>query len=257
MAETSFQRFINQEIPRRISTDVPISGNLPSGKFLRTTGIGLNVEIIDSVPGSPIINIEQTAHDFSVMTPIYYDGNRWQKARANKSFTLATHIVIATIDANNFQTAMIGRYTITDHGLVPGEYYYTSADYEGQLTPNEPDDFSNPIVFVESSNIVHILPYRPSISTPTVKTTTVSELFKQIIVVDSDLRLSRTIQLNYNHVEDTESVTLNGLLLEKNEDYIIQNNAQNDTMEELVFKLDVILTDGDRIVIKATYESVV
>lgn len=45
---SAFEKFVNTELPKRISTDIPGSGNLPPGKVLRTTGIGLGVEAIDA-----------------------------------------------------------------------------------------------------------------------------------------------------------------------------------------------------------------
>lgn len=44
---TPFENFVNKELPKRISTDIPDSGNLPAGKVLVTTGLGLGVELRD------------------------------------------------------------------------------------------------------------------------------------------------------------------------------------------------------------------
>lgn len=44
---TLFENFVNKELPKRISTEIPADGNLPAGKFLKTTGIGLSVEASD------------------------------------------------------------------------------------------------------------------------------------------------------------------------------------------------------------------
>jgi hypothetical protein len=44
---TLFENFVNKELPKRVSTDIPPDGNLPAGKFLKTTGIGLGVEPSD------------------------------------------------------------------------------------------------------------------------------------------------------------------------------------------------------------------
>jgi len=54
-AATQFEEFVNTELPKRISTDVPPSGNLSDSKYLRTTGIGLGVEVVDAPSGGEII----------------------------------------------------------------------------------------------------------------------------------------------------------------------------------------------------------
>lgn len=45
----AFEDFVNKELPKRIATDEDGggTGNLPVGKLLRTTGIGLLVETVD------------------------------------------------------------------------------------------------------------------------------------------------------------------------------------------------------------------
>jgi len=46
-----FMKFVNSELPKRISiNNMPASGNLPAGKLLKTTGVGLNVELYDDNP---------------------------------------------------------------------------------------------------------------------------------------------------------------------------------------------------------------
>ncbi len=42
-----FESFVNAELPRRVSIEIPASGNLTPGKLLKTTGIGLQVEETD------------------------------------------------------------------------------------------------------------------------------------------------------------------------------------------------------------------
>lgn len=44
---SSFEIFVNAEIPKRIYTEVPSEGNLEPDKLLLTTGIGLGVKLID------------------------------------------------------------------------------------------------------------------------------------------------------------------------------------------------------------------
>ena len=40
---TPFEDFVNAELPTKISTTIPPSGNLPPGQVLQTTGVGLGV----------------------------------------------------------------------------------------------------------------------------------------------------------------------------------------------------------------------
>lgn len=51
---TPFQQFVNRELPKRIFIDqIPVTGNLPKGKILKTSGVGLGVEITDDDPLKP------------------------------------------------------------------------------------------------------------------------------------------------------------------------------------------------------------
>ncbi len=109
--------------------------------------------------------VTQSLHGMSVLNPVYHDGTEWIKAVASSAETLGTHVVVEVIDGDNFKISMLGKFEIAAHGLTPNEYYYTDALIAGALTSTEPGTFSNPLVFVESSSTVHILPYRPSITT--------------------------------------------------------------------------------------------
>ena len=61
---TPFEDYVNTELPQRIKADIPISGNLPAGNFMRTTGVGMKTEPIESAkitvsataPSSPSVN---------------------------------------------------------------------------------------------------------------------------------------------------------------------------------------------------------
>jgi hypothetical protein len=43
---TQFEEFVNAELPKRISIDVPSDGNLNAGLLLQTTGVGLGVQLV-------------------------------------------------------------------------------------------------------------------------------------------------------------------------------------------------------------------
>jgi len=46
---TSFEGFVNSELPKRPSIPVPAGGNLPAGKKILTTGVGMGLEAVDNV----------------------------------------------------------------------------------------------------------------------------------------------------------------------------------------------------------------
>ena len=48
---TPFQDFVNAELPKRVSCEEAVGGNLPAAKRLRTTGLGLQVELVDEIGG--------------------------------------------------------------------------------------------------------------------------------------------------------------------------------------------------------------
>ncbi len=255
MSWTAFERFVNSELPRRISTDVPVSGNLPAGKFLQTTGIGLNVKIIDQIEGESVVEITQNNHGLNTLMPIYYDGTKWSPAIANSSETLATHVVIRVINENTFKMAMVGRYEMANHGLVPGEYYFTSHLYAGVLSRNEAPIYSNPIVFVESDSIVHILPYRPSITTQAENLESIKEeYFTQIFHVTNSIVTHRILKLSDTPIANSEIVKLNGLALDAIEDYNIIDDKIILSNELEIYPDDKISFKAKKLVIPVIVE---
>lgn len=124
-----------------------------------------DVTEIDEVAKAVEFPVNQSTHGFLVTNSIRYDfgTTSWVKAIANSDSNLGTHIVTEVVDGNNFKCSAVGRYTITGHGLTPGQYYFTSSTTPGALTNTEPE-LSNPMIYVESANVVHILPFRPSYS---------------------------------------------------------------------------------------------
>lgn len=122
---------------------------------------------VDNAIASSNIGIEfivtQVSHGFTALTPIFYDGTIWQKAQANSGQTLATHIVSKIDSANQFHAVNFGKITVTSHGLTAGEFYYVSESVLGGLTITEPTTgYSNPVLFVQDSSVIHALVYRPS-----------------------------------------------------------------------------------------------
>ena len=105
--------------------------------------------------------ITQNSHGFVVKDAVYHNGSTWAKAQANSTSTLALGIVTEKT-TNTFVVAQSGRFELSSHGITPvGEWFYLSASSAGGLTATEPA-ISQPIVYVESANVIHIFPYRPT-----------------------------------------------------------------------------------------------
>lgn len=114
--------------------------------------------------------ITQAAHGFTVLQALYNDGVSWKLAQADNSDTLGSHVVVEVIDVNTFVISQVGRFNITGHGLVLGDFYFVSDTTPGLLSPTEATNFSNPLLLVEDANNVIILPYRPSFIDNTIVT---------------------------------------------------------------------------------------
>ena len=105
----------------------------------------------------------QTAHGFTLFTPIYHDGTIWQKAQANTPNTLATYVV-TDFSTNAFTATKFGVIEAPAHGLTVGEFYYVSGATAGAITITEPlFGYSNPVLYVQDTTNVHMMCYRPSL----------------------------------------------------------------------------------------------
>jgi len=152
------------------SPDSPSNGSDNEVNLILPSTIGNNGEILTTdgtgamfwAPGGGTVQFEiSQAIVLDLLDSVYYDGNDWQPAQANSADTLGTHIV--TSASHPFYTlTQAGRITIAGHGLTVGQYYFTDSKVAGTLTSTEPSTYSNPLVFVETENIIHILPFRPS-----------------------------------------------------------------------------------------------
>jgi hypothetical protein len=91
--------------------------------------------------------IAQTAHGLSVGMPITLSGTTWIAADRDAAATVATALVSAVADANNFSLVYCGPVTLTtgqwdsrtgdSGGLTAGEYYWLSST-AGGLTKTAP-----------------------------------------------------------------------------------------------------------------------
>jgi hypothetical protein len=102
--------------------------------------------------------------------PVYWNNGTgiWTDARADANATLATHIIVQVFDTDNFLVSKVGRYTDPlGHGLITGEYYFTSLTTPGALdnTLTTGQVYVNPMIFVEDANTYHVLGWRANEST--------------------------------------------------------------------------------------------
>ena len=108
------------------------------------------------------LDVTQTSHGFTVPTAVYDNGSGWVAAQADNADTMATHVVIEVVDANTFKVSNSGRADIGAHGLTVGQYYFTSDNVAGGVTPIEPEDYSNPLFRVASATEIDLVPWRPT-----------------------------------------------------------------------------------------------
>jgi hypothetical protein len=123
-------------------------------------------EDIQSTPQTETtVTVPQDGHGFAALDVIYHNGTDWLKAQADDEDTLGLYVVVEVINTDKFKAAMIGKHTVSGHGLTVGNYYFTSATTAGELEINDPtltDDtsFSNPMIFVEDADTIHVVNYR-------------------------------------------------------------------------------------------------
>jgi hypothetical protein len=127
-------------------------------KWVYSNGTGVEKEFGGSATSSSF-DIVIPDHTFSVLNVVRYDTSTssWVLAKADDPSTIGTHLVIAII-GDIITLSNIGRIDIASHGLTIGQYYFLSDETAGLLTLTEPD-ISNPIVFVENENTIHVLSY--------------------------------------------------------------------------------------------------
>lgn len=149
-----------------ISTDtLTVTRNI-EGTSARTVIIGdqiamtITADVFAKSMQALWFTVSQASHGFTALDAIYNTGSAWAEAQSNSANTIGTHIVGRVIDTNTFIAVSSGRIEVASHGLTPGAYYFVSDATPGALTTTEPSTYSNPILFVESSSVVHILPYR-------------------------------------------------------------------------------------------------
>ena len=154
---------------RKFSAGAPTTSDIVEGKIAINTAdkklyVRDNANAIIEIGGSAggsTSEITQSSHGLAVKDAIRHTGSAWAKAQANDAATLALGIVTEVADSNTFTVAQSGRFTLSSHGLTVGQWYYLSSSSAGGLVTTEPD-ISQPIVYVESANVIFVYPYRPT-----------------------------------------------------------------------------------------------
>ena len=154
---------------RKFSAGAPTTSDIVEGEIAINTAdkklyVRDNANAIIEIGGSAggsTSEITQSSHGLAVKDAIRHTGSAWAKAQANDAATLALGIVTEVADSNTFTVAQSGRFTLSSHGLTVGQWYYLSSSSAGGLVTTEPD-ISQPIVYVESANVIFVYPYRPT-----------------------------------------------------------------------------------------------
>lgn len=190
-----------------------------------TANMAANKSYVDSAVTAPLISVTQSAHGFAVKDVIRHNGTSWTKAQGN-TITNATDVwvVITVPDSNNFTALKQGRVTIASHGLTAGSLYYLSSSSAGAITttkpvgdPSTPLGFFLPVIYVESSSVIHVLgtPYpeiNPLYAEKVFTGTATSQTFSNIDLnaIGGELNFTITGQTNTTGDQTMLSMTING-----------------------------------------------
>ena len=110
---------------------------------------------------SSFFTVTQAGHNITELKPIFNNGSSWNLAMANSGISLATHVAV-DVDGDNFVATKYGLVEKENHGLDVGEWYFVSDSVAGGITKDEPDLYSNPILFVLDQDTIIIDVQRPS-----------------------------------------------------------------------------------------------
>ena len=152
---------------RKFTAGAPTTSDIVEGEIAINTAdkklyVRDNSNAIIEIGGAAgtTAEITQNSHGFVVKDAIYHNGSAWAKAQANSVNSLALGIVTEKT-TNTFVVASAGRFTLSSHGLIVGQWYYLSSSSAGGLVTTEPA-ISQPIIYVESANFVYVYQYRPT-----------------------------------------------------------------------------------------------
>lgn len=139
-------------------TDEEPRNSQPILLAMSTTKVYVNIfrGFFNSFSGSQI-KIEQTAHGFDPLQTIRPSSGNWVTALAPEALAVVTEVV----DANTFMIGVSGVYKVTN-SLTANQVYYASSTLAGAITTQEPDDYSQPILFAIDAETVYINVFRPA-----------------------------------------------------------------------------------------------
>lgn len=130
-------------------------------QYLGTNGAGAIT--FQSLPNGPQ-KFTQVSHGFAANDVIRHNGTDWVKAQGDTIPKCTGTWLVMSTSGNDFVAVKSGRVTMAGHGLTAGSLYYLSAGTAGLLTTTKPVGdtttplgFFLPVVFVESSSVLHVL----------------------------------------------------------------------------------------------------
>lgn len=173
-----------------------------NGQVLVTNGAG-QLSWADNGADSVTMEINQTAHGFSVGQALYFDGTSYNLADASDEAKIGLFVVSEVVDADNFKMIQAGKIGGLS-SLQPGYYYYVSATTPGTLTTIPPSTgYSNPLLFATSTTEGFVLPFRAS--DPNLTVDKITEGDSKIEVIDTATTTSITFVLDNAEVAKWDS----------------------------------------------------
>ena len=141
------------------------SANDGTGDAPRTAGQKINANFTELYGALNRIAwpVNQPGHSFSLLTVVRPHAGDWVAAQANAASTPGYAVVIEIVDADNVVLAQSGRHEVIGHGKTTDTLLYLSPTSAGDLTTIEPvdPDIPQPVIYVENSSTLLILPYKP------------------------------------------------------------------------------------------------
>lgn len=137
---TAFENFVNTELPRRIHTDVPPTGNLPSGQYLKTTGVGLGVTPVSLGAVNNIFEefiCDTIAAVYDIVYISEFISNKVIVNADNRNSNLSVGIIIEKLSDTLCNVLFHGLLYYPD-GLTKGRHVFLGND--GRLTSIIPSD---------------------------------------------------------------------------------------------------------------------
>lgn len=111
--------------------------------------------------GAVSFNVYQN-NTFSNYSPIYFDGNIWQKAQSDTENTLGTAIT-SDVTSTSFTVNIIGKFLASSHGLgSAGQYIYTASSSAGVFVTTAPSTNVNPLGYIYDTDNIIAMPWRAS-----------------------------------------------------------------------------------------------